>query len=134
MYGLSLQSGECFGLDGNWSDRLLDNKLVSLGLGLKNVFFEFAESEFSAGSVGRIGGGVAGVTDVSSTVDIVGWIVSSTLLSSGNCVISGISVELGLSSWTSSIFVAGASSFFDLCFNWNSIHFIHLNSFQNIKL
>lgn len=35
LYGLSLQSGECFGCVGNSSDRLRD-KLVSLGLGRSN--------------------------------------------------------------------------------------------------
>lgn len=35
LYGLSLQSGECFGCAGNSRERLRD-KLVSLGLGRKH--------------------------------------------------------------------------------------------------
>lgn len=109
MYGLSLQSGECFGFDGNWSDRLRV-RLVSLGLGLKNVC---VESGLGVAIVA--GGGVAGVI-----VGVSVWFDSVSLITSGKSVVSGASIAIDLSSCISSIFGTGGGSLFDLCFNWKN--------------
>lgn len=91
LYGLSLQSGECFGFVGNSSERLRV-KLVSLGLGRKNVRAVLMES--------------CSTTGVSDSGDVVSSSFSSTF---------------GCSSFICSTFTTGAGSSFDLCFSWNCI-------------
>ena len=99
LYGLSLQSGECFGSVGNSSERLRA-KLVSLGLGRKNGH-ELLDSDDL----------IACLHDS----DSVGGLTS--VFSSFNSSPCDFSLSGGFSSCICSTVTVGFGSFFGLFFN-----------------